>query len=203
MSRKRPPASHLTVSDLVPDPENARRRTERGARMLVESLAQVGAARSIVIDENNGVLAGNGVVEAAAEAGITNLQVVDTDGQTIIAVRRRGLTPEAKRALAMFDNRTAELAEWDPEQLHNDHDLGRPLGPYFNEGELRRLLKTEREAKVTEVPTGSVQDQFWIAIRGPLQQQARALQRLRELMRDIEGVEVELGTVTYETWEGK
>lgn len=201
MPRARKPK--ITIKDLVSDPENARRRTERGSRMLVESIHQVGAARSIVIDEDNEILAGNGVVEAAAEAGITNVQVVEADGQTLVAVRRRGLSQDDKRALAMFDNRTGELAEWDPEQIHNDHELGRPLGTYFNEAELRSLLKPEREAKVQEVPTGAVQDQFWIAVRGPLPAQAKALQRLREVMRDIEGVEVELGTVTYESWENK
>lgn len=38
--------------------------------MIVQSLKDNGAARSIVIDEQGVVLAGNGVVDAAAEAGI-------------------------------------------------------------------------------------------------------------------------------------
>jgi hypothetical protein len=41
------------------------------------------------------------------------VQVVDADGETVIAVRRSGLTPEQKRRLALFDNRAAELADWD------------------------------------------------------------------------------------------
>src|SRR5262245_13185664 len=110
----------LTVADLKPDATNRRARTTRGERMLVESLEQLGPARSIVIDEDNQVLAGNGVIEAAAHAGITKLQVVDSDGQTLVAVRRTGLTPDEKRALAIYDNRTSELAEWVPEQLAQD-----------------------------------------------------------------------------------
>ena len=54
--------------------------------MLLESIEQVGAARSIVIDEDDTILAGHGVAEAAAEAGITRVQVVDTDGRTLVAV---------------------------------------------------------------------------------------------------------------------
>jgi DNA modification methylase len=108
--------------------------------MVVDALQQVGAARSIVIDEDNVVLAGNGVTEAAAEAGITKVQVVEVDGSTLVAVRRSGLTAEQKRALAIFDNRTAELAEWNAEQLQADVDTGLSLQPWFSADEQKILL---------------------------------------------------------------
>ena len=82
------------IGDLKPDPANARQRTPRGHGMIVESLQTVGAARSIVIDENDMILCGNGVVDAAAEAGIEGVRVVEATGGEIIAVRRTGLTPE-------------------------------------------------------------------------------------------------------------
>jgi ParB-like chromosome segregation protein Spo0J len=112
---KKPTATEpqATIADLRPDPENARRHTPRNIGTIVDALHAVGAARSIVIDEDGVILAGNGTVEAAAEAGITRLRVVDADGEEVIAVRRRGLTPEQKRRLALADNRSAELAEWD------------------------------------------------------------------------------------------
>ena len=37
--------------------------------------------------------------------------------------RRSGLTPEQKRRLALFDNRAAELAEWDSEVLRSLVDV--------------------------------------------------------------------------------
>ena len=104
----------LHVSDLKPLAHNARRRTERGADMIADSLRRFGAARSIVIDEDDMILAGNGTTEAAALAGISGVRVVEADGHELIAVRRRGLTPDEKAALALADNRTAELAQWDP-----------------------------------------------------------------------------------------
>ena len=107
----------VTIADLSPDPANARKHSPRNVGMIERSLQEVGAARSIVIDEDGTVLAGNGVLEAAASAGIERVQIVDADGETIIAVRRSGLTPEQKRRLALYDNRTAELAEWDAEAL--------------------------------------------------------------------------------------
>lgn len=128
------------IKDLKADPENRRKHNPRNIGMVVDALQQVGASRSIVIDEDNVVLAGNGVTEAAAEAGITKVQVVEVDGETLVAVRRRGLTGEQKRALAIYDNRTAELAEWDPDQLMADVDAGLSLQPWFTTDEQNRLL---------------------------------------------------------------
>lgn len=192
------------ISGLTLDPENRRRRTARGARMLVEALGQVGPARSIVIDEHDEVLAGNGVVVAAQEVGLTKLLVVEPDPDTLVAVRRRNLTPEQKRAVAMYDNRAGELAEWDAEQLAADKAQGRELTPWFDDQELRKHLRASAglPISVKELPTTDVGDEFWIAIRGPLKSQAIALQKLRELMQEIEGVQVELGTIQQEAWTG-
>lgn len=110
------PVTHLR--DLTPDPANARKHTPRNVGTIVSALHEVGAARSIVIDEDGVVLAGNATIEAAAEAGIERVRVVEADGQTIIAVRRSGLTPVQKARLALYDNRAAELADgWDAEVL--------------------------------------------------------------------------------------
>ena len=116
--------------------------------MVVDALHQVGAARSIVIDEDDVILAGNGVTEAAAEAGITKLRVIEASGDEIIAVRRRGLTAEQKRALAIYDNRTAELAEWDADQLQADLAAGLDLKPWFSDEELAGLLNTVEAPEV-------------------------------------------------------
>lgn len=115
-----------SLDTLQPDPRNARKHSRDNIALISNSLREVGAARSIVIDEDGVVLAGNATVEAARAAGLTNVQVVDADGSTVIAVRRSGLTPEQKRRLALFDNRAAELAAWDSEVLRSlvdDTDL--------------------------------------------------------------------------------
>jgi hypothetical protein len=108
--------------------------------MLVASLQEVGAARSIVIDENNRVLAGNGTVAAAAEAGIENVQVVDADGETIIAVRRSGLSKDQKTRLALLDNRTADIAEWDVEMLASIAKDGVDINDLWSENELNLMI---------------------------------------------------------------
>jgi len=117
--------------------------------MIADSLREVGAARSIVIDEDGNILAGNGTVRAAKEAGITNLHVVDVEGDTLVAVRRSGLTQEEKTRLAIADNRTAELAEWDEEVLKGFVDEGFNFEGLWQDGELEALL-----ASVNAEPVG-------------------------------------------------
>jgi DNA modification methylase len=114
------------------------------------------------------VLAGNGVIEAATQAGISKLQIVDADGDTLIAVRRRGLTDAQKRALAIYDNRTAELAEWNIDQLAADLKDGVDLAPFFFENELQALLGAEVKTGLTdpdavppERPTGIVRGELF------------------------------------------
>ena len=126
----------MTLADLKPDSRNARKHNPRNIGMIVDSLHQVGAARSIVIDEDNMILAGNGVIEAAAEAGIMNVRIIEASGNEIIAVKRSGLTPEQKTKLALFDNRTAELADWDVPMLAS---LDIDLGNLFYDSELAEM----------------------------------------------------------------
>jgi hypothetical protein len=137
-----PPATLTTIADLVPDPLNRRTHPERNVAMIAASLRDVGTGRSLVIDEDNVVQAGNGVLEAAARVGLSKVQIVDVEGDTLVAVRRRGLTPEQKRSLALFDNRTSELAEWNADVLRDDQAAGLDLAPFFSDQELAKVLKT-------------------------------------------------------------
>jgi hypothetical protein len=165
-----PPPPTVTLASLKPDPENRRAHSTRNKAMLQTSLSELGAARSIVIDENDTVLAGNGVVEGATAAGITKVQVIDTDGDTLVAVRRRNLSPEQKRRLAMFDNRTAELAEWNPEQLALDKSNGLDLVPFFTDRELDSFMRAEgltevRKQLIVARPT----EVAWVLVAIPLE----------------------------------
>ena len=144
------------LKHLVPDPQNARKHNPRNIGTIVDSLHEVGAARSIVIDENNVVLAGNGVVEAAGEAGIESVRVVEANGNEIIAVRRRGLTDSQKKRLALFDNRAAELAEWNPEELVRlEKECPEALEGMFQDGELAELLQ-QRPAENKPIDEGAM-----------------------------------------------
>ena len=129
----------IGLGDLKPDPQNARKHTSRNVAMVVDALQEVGAARSIVIDEKGVVLAGNATIKAAGQAGLARVKVIDADGSEIIAVRRTNLTERQKKRLALYDNRAAELAEWDTDVL-SDLLKDDTLAGLWREDELQTLL---------------------------------------------------------------
>jgi site-specific DNA-methyltransferase (adenine-specific) len=137
------------ISDLKFDHKNARKRTDSSARLIQESLQRYGAARSIVIDEDNRILAGNGTIEGAKALGLTKLKVVEAAGDEIIAVRRSGLSEDDKVGLALADNRAAELSDWDAEmlqQLSEEHDIA----PWFEQEDLEALLEQAEQLEPVE-----------------------------------------------------
>lgn len=177
------------IGDLKPDPNNSRRHNPRNIGQIVDSLHEVGASRSIVINDEGYILAGNGVVEAAALAGIENVQVVDVDGETIVAVRRKGLTKEQQTRLALFDNRTAELAEWDTDQLKLEFDAGMLEG-MFSDIEANILLGNEPG----EGEWGSAFDKLPDEDRAPFQQMTFTLHDTQaEIVKDAIAASKTLG----------
>jgi len=140
-----------TIADLKFDPQNARKHNPRNIGMIEKAIGEVGLARSIVIDEDGNILAGNGTVEAVTGCGITGVRVIKADGNELIAVQRTGLSEEQKKKLALYDNRTAELADWDPEIL-KEIDLEMPdvLDNMFLPGELDDILNLDTDTGPVE-----------------------------------------------------
>ncbi len=104
------------IENLVPDNKNFNKGTEYGDRLMDESLRKFGLARSIVIDKNNRIIAGNKTAEKAADIGFTDVLVVEVDGSQLVAVKRKDIDLDSAkgRELALADNATskANLA-WD------------------------------------------------------------------------------------------
>lgn len=117
------------LSDLVFDDKNFNKHTEYGMSLIEKSIRNNGAGRSILIDKNNRIIAGNGVTEVAGQIGLEDVQIVETDGSKIIAVKRTDIDLDSKegREMALADNATASAdLEWDMENLAEavqDYDL--------------------------------------------------------------------------------
>lgn len=108
------------IESLVPDNKNFNKGTEYGDRLVDESLRKFGLARSIVIDKNNRIIAGNKTAEKAADIGFTDVLVVEVDGNQLVAVKRKDIDLDSAkgRELALADNATskANLA-WDESMI--------------------------------------------------------------------------------------
>ena len=88
--------------------------------MIEKSFRELGAGRSILLDKNNRIIAGNKSQQAAIATGITKVRIVDTEGDEIVAVRRRDVDLDSKlgRELAFADNATQQVSlAWDEAEL--------------------------------------------------------------------------------------
>lgn len=108
------------ISDLKFDDKNFNKHSAKGMGLLEKSLQQYGGGRSILIDKDNNIIAGNGIIEAAGNVGLEDLQIVESDGTKIIAVKRTDieLNSQIGREMALADNATAaEDLTWDNETI--------------------------------------------------------------------------------------
>ena len=136
----KPKITETDISKLTPDPNNARKRTPLSASVIRKSLEQFGAARSIVVDENDVIRAGNGTFEEAGQLGIEKVLTVEVDGNTIVAVKRKGLTEEQWKQYAIADNTASDFTTWDFDilsELTQEVDLSE----FFPDDKLNELLE--------------------------------------------------------------
>lgn len=97
----------IEVSQLVLDPNNARKHDERNLATIRDSLSRFGQRAPIIVQKQGMVVrAGNGRVMASRQLGWTQIAAVVVDEADADAA-----------AFALVDNRSAELAEWDWDQL--------------------------------------------------------------------------------------
>jgi DNA modification methylase len=151
------------LKDLTPDSKNANKGSERGQSMIENSLRQYGAGRSILIDKNGVIIAGNKTAENAGSIGLEDVIVVQSDGTKLVAVQRTDLDltkDKAAKELAIADNRSNQVS------LDFDIDVLKELGEeidlekFWTTDELGTLLAIEilpaellgDEDSVPEVP---------------------------------------------------
>ena len=138
------PEKKCKLSDLIPDKTNANKHTEYGMHLLEKSVQEFGLARSIVIDQNNNIIGGNGIVETAGNLGMEDCIVVETRGEQLVVVKRLDVDINTKRGreLCLADNATSKAnLSWDEDNLtalQNEFDIdlgGWGIGGFLGEPE--------------------------------------------------------------------
>ncbi len=110
----------IDIEELQQDAHNFNQGTKKGQRLMRRSLSELGAGRSILIDKNGNIIAGNKTQEAAIKAGIRKVRVVETTGDELVAVKRTDvdINDPKGRELALVDNLTQEInLSWDEVEL--------------------------------------------------------------------------------------
>ncbi len=113
------------VADLIQDDQNFNKGTEKGQKLLKTSLARFGAGRSILLDKNGRIMAGNKTQENALELGMEDVIIVETDGTKLVAVKRTDVDLDTKegREMALADNATTEAnLDWNRDVLKSQSE---------------------------------------------------------------------------------
>ena len=109
------------LKDLIQDDRNLNAGTERGQQLIEKSLREFGAGRSILLDKNNRIIAGNKTHKNAELVGLDDVIIVETDGTKLVAVKRTDVDLDTKkgRKMALADNATTKAdLSWDTEELN-------------------------------------------------------------------------------------
>lgn len=109
----------IDIEELRQDALNFNKGTYEGEVLIKKSLERFKAGRSVLIDKNNNIIAGNKTVSAAATMGM-KVRVIETTGEELVAVKRTDIDLDSKegRELALADNRTAQInLAWDEPNL--------------------------------------------------------------------------------------
>ena len=122
------------------DKRNYRKHNDRNKELIKKSLEECGAGRSIVIDNDDEIIAGNGIYEQAQALSIP-VKVIETDGSELVVVKRTDLNTddEKRKKLAVMDNSTSDSSEFDIELLKTDFEIPelQDLGlPVFEESDI-------------------------------------------------------------------
>lgn len=110
----------INIQELVQDQHNFNKGTAEGEKLMQKSLTELGAGRSILIDKDGNIIAGNKTQKAAIAAGIQKVRVIESDGSELIAVKRTDLSIDSKkgRELALADNVTTQVnLAWDAVEI--------------------------------------------------------------------------------------
>jgi site-specific DNA-methyltransferase (adenine-specific) len=141
----------VTIEKLIPYAKNSRTHSDAQIAQIAASIKEFGFVNPVLIDEQDGIIAGHGRIMAARKLGI----------EEVPCIRLAHLTENQKRAYVIADNKLALNAGWDEEMLKleikdleaGDFDISL-LG--FDAEELENIMdepeKTEGLTEDDEVP---------------------------------------------------
>ena len=113
----------MELKDLKLDKHNYRKHSDKNKKLIKKSIQEVGYGRSIVIDSENEVICGNGILSQTNKN--TPIKVIETDGSELVVVKRTDLKTEddKRKQLAIMDNSTSDTSEFDLSLLNMDFDI--------------------------------------------------------------------------------
>ena len=138
--------TYKPASDLIPFVNNSRTHSDEQVQQIAASIKEFGFTNPILLDEEGGIIAGHGRLQAARLLGLDEVPTITL----------AGLDELQKRAYVIADNKLALNAGWDAELLQleiqnlqdKDFDISL-LG--FDEKELMQILGEDDDEVVAEI----------------------------------------------------
>jgi ParB family chromosome partitioning protein len=97
----------LPIDKLIPYARNSRTHSDAQVAQVAASIREFGFTNPVLIDAEDGIIAGHGLVMAARKLGL----------EKVPCIRLGHLTETQKRAYVIADNKLALNAGWDQEML--------------------------------------------------------------------------------------
>lgn len=94
---------HVPPVALTPYARNAKKHSDEQVAKIAASIRDLGFRAPVIIDGNNGIIAGHGRVLAALRLGLKTVPCIDASDMSEVQ----------KRAYVIADNRLSEDAPWD------------------------------------------------------------------------------------------
>ena len=133
------------LADLIPYINNSRKHSDDQVSQIAASIKEFGWTNPILVDGDNGIIAGHGRIMAAKKLGMTEVPVIEL----------AHLSKEQRKALIIADNKLALNSDWDTNllsiELADLQELGFDLNlTGFNADELANLLQPEQVDGLTD-----------------------------------------------------
>jgi DNA modification methylase len=148
------------ISDLRPDPRNARTHPKRQVEQIVASIRTFGFTNPLLVDAEGLVIAGHGRLLAAKSLGMTEIPTIPLEH----------LDESQKRALRLADNKIALNSGWDTDLLRVEL------------GELS-ALQVDFDLGVTGFSTGEID----VALRGSIDPDDELIPAVPDIVRTRPG----------------
>ena len=147
------------VSELIPYVKNSRTHSDEQVAQIAASIKEFGWTNPILIDGDNGIIAGHGRLMAARKLGY----------KAVPTIELKDLSEAQKRAYIIADNKLALKAGWDDEflklEINQLNELNFDLTLLgFDEIELAKLFDQPEDEQEKELKEQSYNEVFNIIV---------------------------------------
>lgn len=138
-------SQELKLKDIKFDRRNYRIHSQKNKDLIKKSVEECGFGRSIIVDSENEIIGGNGLVSSIPKD--TKIKVIETKGDELVVVKRTDLKTgdEKRKKLGIYDNSTTDTSEFNMDLLQEDYTP-------------EELTDLGIEIETTDVPTEQIEE---------------------------------------------